>query len=265
MPFHAEAQLNKQRPQELEGVDLTEKLGETIPPDAKFTTSAGNSVTLGELMEPDKPVLLTPVYYECPLLCGLILEGVFNAVDELKWTPGKDYTIISISIDPEEEPSTAASTKERVIADLNQPETAGGWYFLTGSESEIMKVTESVGFSYAYDENEGEYVHPASIIFISPGGTITRYLYGIEFSEFDFRNALFEAADGKIGSAVDKAVMYCFSYDPASNSYVPVAINIMKLGGLATVLFLGIFLSLFWFKERRSSHSQKLNLRNEQT
>lgn len=254
------AQVNQGKPAILEEVGLEEKRGDQIPLDVRFATSDGDSVTIGELIEPDKPVLLNPLYYECPLLCGLVLDGVYEVVEELKWTPGVDYTIISFSIDPEEKHPLAAQNKERYLSGFDREEAYNGWHFLTGSETEIKKITDAIGFSYTQDETTGEYVHPASIMMLSPEGTITRYLYGIEFSEFDLRNALYESADGKIGSAMDRAVLYCFSYDPSSQSYAPVAVNIMKLGGLATVIILGIFLGLFWIKERRTSQPQKFEI-----
>lgn len=256
----AEAQLNQGKPAVLEEVGVDEMLGDVIPLDAVFTDSNGELKTFRELMEPGKPILLNPLYYECPMLCSIVVEGVYKVVEELRWTPGIDYTIISFSIDPEEDHTLAATSKERFLTDLNRPGASNGWHFLTGSEDQIQKLAESVGFRYKKEERTGEYIHAASIMFISPDGVVTRYLYGSEFSEFDLRNALYEAADGNIGSTVDRAVLYCFTYDPASRSYVPVAINIMKLGGLATVIILGIFLGLFWNKERRSSQSQKFEI-----
>ncbi len=253
----AEAQLNQGKPAILEEVGVDEKLGDIIPLDATFTDFDGNKVTIADLMESGKPVLLNPLYYECPMLCNLIVEGVYKVVEELRWTPGHDYTIISFSIDPEEGPEIAAINKERYLSELDRIGASDGWHFLTGSEDQIRKLTEAVGFRYKKDERTGEYIHAASILFLSPEGVITRYLYGAEFSEFDLRNALYEAADGQIGSTMERAILYCFTYDPASQSYIPVAINIMKLGGLATLIILGIFLGLFWNKERRSSQSQK--------
>jgi protein SCO1 len=253
----AEAQLNQGKPAILEEIGVDEKLGDIIPLDAVFTDSDGNEVTIGELMESDKPVLLNPLYYDCPMLCNLIVEGVYKVVEELRWSPGRDYTIISFSIDPEERPELAAQNKERYLTELDRPGASDGWHFLTGTEDQIQKLTDAIGFRYKKDERTGEYIHAASILFLSPDGVVTRYLYGAEFSEFDLRNALYEAADGQIGSTMERAILYCFTYDPASLSYVPVAINIMKLGGLATLIILGIFLGLFWRKERRSSQSQK--------
>lgn len=253
----ATAQLNQGRPSILEEIGVDEKLGESIPMDLEFVNSDGQLVRLADLIEEGKPVLLNPLYYECPMLCGLVLDAVYKVVNELAWSPGSDYTIISFSIDPEETPEMAANSKDKYLTQLGRFGSEKGWHFLTGDEDSIKKLTDSIGFRYKYDEQSGEYIHLASIMMISPTGTITRYLYGATFREFDLRNALNEAADGKIGSAMDRVLMYCFTYDPSSQSYVPVAMNIMKLGGLATVIFLGIFLGVFWRRERFISQSKK--------
>lgn len=252
----AYAQLNQYSPKVLEEIGVDEKLGDTIPQDLEFIDSKGRLVTIGDLIEDGKPVLLNPLYYDCPVLCSLVLESVYKVVDELVWSPGSDYTIISFSIDPNEGEELAASNKEFYLNKLNKAGASEGWYFLTGSEESIKVLTESIGFRYKYDERTGEYLHLASIMMISPEGVITRYLYGTEFKEFDLRNALYEAADGTIGSTIDKVVLYCFTYDPSSQSYVPVALNIMKLGGLATVIILGIFLGIFWSRERNKESLQ---------
>lgn len=254
----ANAQLNQNRPAVLDEVGVDEKLGEQIPLDLRFANSEGDSVSIGELIESGKPVLLNPLYYECPILCSMVLDGVFKIVNELAWSPGSDYTIISFSIDPEETPDMAADYKDRYLSDLGRPGAEDGWHFLTGQEEEIRALTDAIGFRYTYDERTGEYLHAASIQMISPDAMITRYLYGANFSEFNLRNALYEAADGQIGSTMDRVLLYCFTFDPDSNSYVPVAMNIMKLGGLATVIILGIFLGVFWRRERGSSQSHKI-------
>lgn len=251
----ANAQLNQGRPAILEEIGVDEKLGESIPLDLQFYNSDGEMVLLGDLIQDGKPVLLNPLYYECPILCGLVLDAVFKVVNELSWSPGNQYTIISFSIDPDETPEMAARSKEQYLSALNRDGAENGWHFLTGPEESIKQLTDAIGFRYKYDERTGEYLHLASIMMISPSGTITRYLYGAVFREFDLRNALFEAAEGTIGSTLDRVLFYCFTYDPSSQSYVPVAMNIMKLGGLATVIFLGIFLSVFWRRERGSSQS----------
>jgi len=257
------AQLNRGTPTAVDGVGVEEKLGDKIPWDLTFVTSEGDSVTIKELMSDGKPVLLNPLYYECPSLCGLVIESVFKVVNQLRWTPGEDYTIISYSIDPEETPEQAAAEKKEVMANFDRVGAEDGWHFLTGSEESIKKLSNAVGFNYKYDERTGEYLHLASIMLISPDAVVTRYLYGINILEFDLRNALYEAADGRIGSTIERAILYCFTYDADSQSYVPVAINIMKLGGLATMLILGIFLTILWRRERGSSTSQNIEFRNE--
>ncbi|TVQ65092.1 MAG: SCO family protein [Balneolaceae bacterium] len=257
------AQLNQGRPAILDEIGVDEQLGNTVPHDIFFKNSYGETVRLGDLFESGKPVLLNPLYYDCPVLCGLVLDAVFNVVNDLVWSPGKDYTIISFSIDPAETPEMAARSKQRYLSDLDRPGAENGWHFLTGSRESIEAVTNAVGFRYKYDELTGEYLHLASIMMLSPEGVVTRYLYGAAFREFDLRNALFEAADGTIGNTLDRVLFYCFTYDPSSQSYVPVAMNIMKLGGLATVIFLGIFLSVFWRREKRSSPSPKFDLNSK--
>lgn len=251
-------QLNQGNPAILEDIGVDEKLGEQIPSDLTFANSQGDSVSIAELMQNGKPVLLNPLYYECPSLCGLVQEAVFDVVQEMDWSPGTDYTIISYSIDPEETVEHSASSKTEIMQDLNRPGAEEGWHFLTGNEKAIKTLSESIGFKYKYDERIGEYVHQASIMLISPDAEITRYLYGLEIDEFDLRNALYEAADGKIGSTIEKAVLYCYTYDPSSQSYVPFAMNIMKLGGLATILILGIFLTILWKRHGGSEQSPKI-------
>lgn len=256
----AHAQLNQATPAILQEIGVDEKLGNTIPLDIEFINSDGNPVLLGDLIEDGKPVLLNPLYYECPVLCSLVLDAVFKVVNELAWSPGRDYTIISFSIDPRESYELAAQTKEMYLRDFSRVGTEDGWHFLTGPEESIKKLTDAVGFRYTFHEATGEYLHLASIMLISPQGVVTRYLYGAVFREFDLRNALFEAADGTIGNTLDRVLFYCFTYDPASQSYVPVAMNIMKLGGLATVIFLAIFLSVFWRREKRSLQPPKFEI-----
>jgi protein SCO1/2 len=249
-------QLNNGMPAQLDSVGVEEKLGESIPMDLIFANSSGDSVSIGDLIEEGKPILLNPLYYECPTLCGLVLDAVFNVVEKLKWNPGDDYTIISFSIDPDETTFHADSTKTIIMNDLNRPGADKGWHFLTGNEESVKALANSVGFNYSYDEQTDEYMHMASIMLISPEGVITRYLYGLNMREFDLRNALYEAADGEIGSTLEKALLYCYTYDPSSQSYVPVAINIMKLGGLATMLILGIFLTILWRRSSGTSQPQ---------
>ncbi len=244
------AQVNREQPDATKNLGIDEHLGDFIPLDAKFATSEGDSVVLGDLLEEGKPVIFNPLYYECPMLCGLVIEGMMNVVDELEWKPGKDFIVISVSIDPDEDVAVAAKSKEKILGQADAI-TRDGWYFLTGKQPQIRKAVESVGFEYRKVEDTGQFAHSAAIMLLSPKGKITRYLYGISYDEFNVRSALYESADGQIGNTVTKLVMYCYQYDPSSGSYTPIAINIMKLGGLATLIFLGIFLGFLWLHEKR--------------
>lgn len=246
--------------QALQDVGVDEKLGDFIPLGAKFSTINGDSVTLGSLLEEGKPVILNPLYYECPMLCGLVVDGVIDVVDELAWKPGDDYLVISFSIDPLEDHNLAAKYRKEYLSKLTSTNAEKGWYFLTGNQTQIDTVINSIGFKYNEVQGTGEYAHSAAIIMLSPDGKITRYLYGIKYNEFDTRNALYESADGKIGSTMEQLLMYCYQYDPDSNSYVPFAMNMMKLGGFATLIILGIFLIPLWVRERRKKQTQKPRL-----
>ncbi len=261
-PFLAEAQLNRQKPQDLQEVGVEEQLGDRIPLDLTFATSEGDSTTLRALMDSDKPVLLNPVYYECPMLCSMVIDAVYAGVNDLKWTPGKEYNIITFSIDPEEDHRLAASTKDSMITKFGREGAGDGWYFLTGKEDAIKTLTEAIGFKYKKIDQTGQYAHSASIMFLSPDGILTRYLYGIKFDEFSLRNALYEAADGEIGSTADQVLLYCYQYDPDSQSYTPVAWRIMQLGGFATVLVLGIFLGFMWLRDKNSQNDKNINITN---
>lgn len=260
LPSRSFAQNTVGTSQALQDVGIEEKLGDVIPIDAKFSTVNGDSISLGDLLGDGKPVILNPLYYECPMLCGLVVDGVIDVVDNLAWKPGEDYIIISFSIDPLENHELAKEYRERYINKLTKTNAEKGWYFLTGKQSQIDKVINAIGFKYNEVQGTGEYAHSAAIIMLSPQGKITRYLYGIKYDEFDTKNALYESADGKIGSTVEQILMYCYQFDPDSNSYVPIAFNIMKIGGLATLIILGIFIALLWVRERRKKQSQNFDI-----
>ncbi|MEX0609348.1 MAG: SCO family protein [Balneolaceae bacterium] len=252
----ANAQVNREEPDALQNLGIDEHLGDIIPLDARFATSTGDSVEIGDLLEEGKPVLLNPLYYDCPMLCGLVIDGVINVVEKMEWKPGKEFTVISFSIDPKEDAELAAQSKQNYLSGMDNSVT-DGWHFLTGNKPQIDKLINATGFQYREIEETGEYAHTAAIILLSPEGKITRYLYGISYNEFDVRSALYESADGKIGNTLTKVIMYCYQYDPDSNSYAPLARNIMKLGGLATLIFLGIFLGLLWLREKRLKTTSK--------
>lgn len=196
--------------------------------------------------------MLAMVYFECPMLCNLILQGMIKGVSELAWSPGREFDILTVSISPEETPELALANKKSYLERLDNPDAAKGMHFLTGTDEEVRRLGDEVGFYYKWNVQTQEYMHGSTLIFLSEEGRISRYLHGIDYPELMLRNALFDAAQGRIGSTMDRIVLFCFQYDSASGTYVPVAVNIMKLGGLATLLILGVFLGFFFLRERSS-------------
>lgn len=261
LPYSSDAQLNNQKPRNIQDVGVTERLGEEIPLDLKFVNAEGDSLALKELFQDGKPVLLNPVYYECPQLCSMVKEAIFKGIKDLKWNPGDEYNIVTFSFDPEEKTSLAAKNKERFLNKLGRKGAEDGWHFLTGNKENIQQLTEAVGFDAKKLKN-GQYAHGAAIMFLSPEGVITRYLYGLKFDEFNMRNALYDAADGDIGSTTEQVLLYCYQYDADSNTYVPVAWRMMQIGGFATALILGIFLGFMWIRYRYSNNEKQIKKPN---
>ena len=255
-----------QEPAFIQDIGIDEQLGVRIPTGLTFAKVNGDSVQLVHLLSSGRPVILNPLYYECPVLCGLVIDGLFDAVQNLAWQPGKEFDIISVSIDPTETDTLAARVKKDYIESGSWGSTQGteqhaatlaqvneGWHFLTGKQAAIDSLISAVGFGVAPIPGTKDFAHSAAIILLSPDGTITRYLYGLRYNSFDFRTAILKASEGTIGNTVDKLIMYCYQYNPNSNSYALVAKRIMSLGGLATLIFLGIFLGYYWLRESRKN------------
>jgi protein SCO1/2 len=235
---------------EFQSVGVVEHLGHMLPLDVTFASDSGDSVTIGSLLNKGRPVILNPVYYECPMLCTLVLNGLIDGLKASKLQLGRDYDVITFSINPAEDALMAARKKRAYLKTFDGPIDSTAWHFLTGNKAAIDKLTDAIGFGYRWDEETQQYAHAASIMFVSPSGVLTRYLYGLEFKPFDLTKALSEAANGTIGSTIDRILMYCYTYDPTLRSYVPHAINIMKVGGLLTMVLLGGFLAIMWSKEK---------------
>ena len=256
----AVAQLADQVPPQLEEVGIEEHLDAKIPMNLEFRDEYGAVVTLGDYFDGEKPVILTLNYYKCPMLCGLQLNGLLDGLMELDWTPGQEFEMVTVSINPLETPALATEKKQNYMKRYERPSAAKGWHFLTGREPEIRQLASTLGFGYTFDRKTGEYAHAAAIFVSTPDGRIARYLYGIEYPPRRLRLALLEASAGEIGTTVDQLILYCFHYDPASRRYSPVAMNIMRLGGGATALVLGLSLGGYWLREaRRRKKSDKGN------
>jgi len=237
-------------PTSLNGVGLTQNLGETIPLDIVFKNEVGELVPLSTYFGSDKPIVLNFVYHNCPMLCSVVLESLTETLKLIPWIPGTEYEVLSISFSSVETPEMAAATKSRIMLKLNKPDAEEGWHFLTGSAESIASLTEAVGFEFKWVESTQEFAHPSALIFLSDSGIITRYINGINYPSADVRQAIVEASDGKVGSALDQVLLFCYRYDPDSNSYVLHATNLMRLGGLFTLVVIGFGLLIFWRRER---------------
>lgn len=257
------AQPAGQTPAELEGVGVDEHLGTQLPLDLTFHDADGRTVRLGDYFDGTRPVLLNMVYHECPMLCSLLLDATAAALRQMDadmgWRPGEQFDVVTVSFDPDETPAMAAARKAHYREALPTPAAAdAGWHFLTGDAQAIETLTEALGFRYRYLPDEDEYAHPAVLAFAGGTGTITRYLYGLEYPPRTVRTALVEASEGKVGTTIDRVILYCFQYDPDANSYVPIASNMMKLGGLLTLVVLGLGLFILWRREGRRSRAMEV-------
>jgi protein SCO1/2 len=246
------AQRAGELPRAFEGVGIDERLGEHVPPDLTFTDETGATVTLGDYFDGERPVALNLVYFNCPMLCSLVLDGFTKTLEEMEWTPGEEFDVVTVSFAADETPDLAARAKERYLMVLDRPGAAQGWHFLTGSEDNIRALADAVGFRFKWVEESQEYAHPTALILLGGDGKITRYLHGMQYEPRDVRTALVEASAGKVGTAVDQIILYCFRYDADANSYVADAVSLMKLGGFLTIIVLGLFLFIFWRRERRN-------------
>jgi protein SCO1/2 len=251
--FRASAQNADYSPKELEKIDVVERLGDTIPLDLTFQDDTGKTVELGDYFNQGKPVILILAYYECPMLCTLVLNGMSQGVGTLSWTPGKEFQMVTVSIDPRETPELAAGKKKIYLENLSKPVEGNGWAFLVGEESQSKALADAVGFKYFYDEKNKQYGHPAVAFILTEEGKLSRYLYGVEFKPRDLKLALLEASEGKIGSTLDRIILYCYHYDADSQGYAIFASNVMKLGGAVTLVIVLIFLGIMWVRERRKT------------
>jgi protein SCO1 len=243
-------------PAQLEGVGIEEHLGQPVNLDLTFTNEKGYQVPLRDFFHKDKPVLLNLVYYTCPMLCNMVLNAQTQALREVPWTPGNEFEIVTISINPSEMFDVASQKKMAYLESYGRPAT--GWHFLTDYQGHTKVLAEQMGFHYRYDERAQQFAHAAAIMFLTPDGKISRYLYGARFKPRDMRLALTEASAGKLGITVDRILLYCFHYDPLARSYTLFVTNLMRTGGGLMVLIFGFILIRLFRKERLASHPDQL-------
>ncbi len=232
-----------------EGVGIDERLDEKLPLDLQFIDDTGRTVTLGEYFDRGMPVVITPVFYRCRNLCSATLNGLAEALNEIEWSAGEDFQIVTFTINPKEEYRLAQVKKRNYLGMYEREQAADGWHFLTGDEQSITALTEALGFRYRFVERTGDYAHAASIIVATPQGRLSRYINTVMPESETLDKALIEASQGSIGSPWDRLVLWCSTFDPSAGKYVVAARKVMTLGGLATMLILVIGLGMLWRHE----------------
>jgi protein SCO1/2 len=253
--------LNDGVPREVENVTVEQNLGSAVPLNLPLTDSLGRRVKTGYYIDGKKPTIITLNYSNCPMLCNVQLNQLTQSLAKLGLQIGEDFQILTVSIDPKETTETARATKQKYVEQLlrDQPGADEGWEFCTAQQPIITRLADVLGFRYTYDRKSGEYYHPAMLAFLSPDGVITRYSLAVSFEPGDLKKALVEAGDGNVGTAVDQVILWCFSYDPTSNSYVPQAWKIMRLSAAGTVFLMLACLAPFWIGRKRfpQRHSEE--------
>jgi protein SCO1 len=230
-----------QRPELLKDVGVDQKLNDEIPLDLTFRDEHGATVELARYFG-SKPVILTLVYYNCPMLCTQVLNGLDRTLKLIPMSIGKDFNVVTVSIDPTERPVLAEAKQAMYTGMYGRPGAAEGWHFLTGDQPQIEALAQAVGFRYAYDSESKQFAHASVIMVLTPEGKLSRYFYGIQYPERDLRLGLVEASQGKISSPVDAILLFCYHYDPHTGKYGLLISRVIQLSGALTVLIGGIFL-----------------------
>lgn len=242
--------LTLEKPDILRKVGLVQKLNGQLPLDAAFLDETGKPVHLGDYFQDAKPVVLALVYYKCPMLCNLELDGTFAALKNISLTPGADYRVVALSFDSRETPQLAAAKRDTYLKKFSKPEAAAGIHFLTGQRADIERVTDAAGFHFVYDKRQDQFAHASGIMVATPHGRLARYFYGIHYNERDLRLSLVEASEEKIGSPADEIILFCFHYDPTTGKYGLAIMNLLRAAGGLTAIALFGWLFLMFRKER---------------
>jgi protein SCO1 len=241
--------LAQERPTVLRDVGFDQRIDQTVPGDIALRDETGRTVRLQDYYG-RKPLVVALVYYECPMLCTMTLNGLVSAMNAISFDAGQEFEVVTVSFEPRETPELAAAKKAAYLKRYARPGAERGWHFLTGEPADITRLTQALGFRYAWDEDRRQYAHPSGIVVLTPDGRIARYLFGIEYAPKDLRFALVEASLGRVGGLVDQVVLYCYQYDPMTGKYGTAVMRILRTGAVLTLGALGTFIFVMWRRER---------------
>lgn len=246
-------------PDPLKRVGIDQKLGENLPLTAEFKDENGQIVKLGDYFGKGRPVIVALVYYECPMLCNQVLNGLTGTLKGISFDAGKEFDVIAVSFDAKEfdKPDLAKNKKASYMERYGRPGTENGWHFLTGTQSSIDAITQATGFKYEWDEKSNQFAHGSAIMLATPDGKLSRYFYGIDYAPRDVKLGIMESADSKVGSVADELMLYCFHYDPASGKYGFQILSVLRLTAIATLLGMGMMGFVFWRRNKSRNGSRE--------
>ncbi len=243
--------VTNQMPPALKDIGIDERLGANLDLSLPFVDDTGQAVRLGQYFKSRRPVLLSVVYYNCPTLCNLHLNGVTDALRDIPWTAGQEFEIVTLSMDHTETADLAGPKKAAYVKSYGRENSINGWHFLTGTEENIKKLTDQIGFKFRWNEETQQYAHASAAVIVTPGGKISRYVHGIQPATKTLRLALIEASGGQVGTIVDQLLALCFHFDPKKSKYTLAAWKIMQAGAVLTLLVVGVLMIPAWIRERR--------------
>lgn len=240
-------------PPALQTVGIDQKLGDQLPLETVLKDENGNAVKLGEYFSKGRPVILALVYYECPMLCNQVLNGLNGSLKGMNFDAGKEFDVVAISFDAREneKPDLAKNKKASYLERYGRAGAEKGWNFLTGTQDSIDKVTKAAGFNYRWDERSNQFAHAGGIMVVTPEGKLSHYLYGIDYAPKDLKFALIESAGNKIGSPSDRLLLYCYKYDPSTGKYGLAILSVMRMGAVVTLFGLGAMVLVFWRRNKK--------------
>lgn len=238
-------------PVELEGIDIEDRQGALVPRDIALRDQSGRAVTIGDYLDGKRPVMLVLAYYDCPMLCTLVINGALEEMKKLPWTAGNEYRVVVVSFDPRDTTESAAKKRLNYLDAYGRPVADKGWDFLVGDEAQVKALAAAAGFHYRWDEGQKQFAHAAGAFVYTPDGRLSRTLYGITFPSLKL--ALLEASEGKIGTVVDRVLLFCFHYDPLARGYVIATTRLVRASGALTLAALALWLLRFWRRERRAT------------